>query len=610
MFWKNQTTSRLLVVAALGLSFSGCGGGGSSADVSGPITISTAVSRTTGVAPLSVFFDATATTAAATTRPFHDLEYRWEFGDPTSGAWGQGVNPAASSKNLALGGVAAHVFETPGTYTVRLTVTDGTHSSSTTTTITVTDPDVVFAASTTCISTDGDFTGAPAGSVHVTDSNLTTAMANAIAAGAKRILFKRGQVFTTSASRTSLPVDGPSLIGAFGAGARPIFRSTAGGAALLCADSQHGFVTNDCRIMDIELDGGSFTAPSTSTGIQINGNHNTVLRVHAHDMGEMFSVSGNNAAVVDCTTLNVVGANGNMPMYAQDVFGFFVAGCLLDGGYNNHGEYDLRYQGGKNGIISHNTMVHCGNSKEVFTLRGDYTQKTYVTQYHVISDNILSSVDSPGTLFVAGINPQNSSRNELIRDVVFERNHMISGADGFIMMTLACSDITLRNNLLDNSLSGGPMIVVSYGGNTGGLPALVNNHLYNNTFFSSSSKGVTAIGVRLEGSALSGTEIINNFLYAPNAKNSGFLNDVGADMIDGSSSTADPTLIAHHNSTNAQARTAAPTLTAVPPLTWTDWRLDSGCYAVGAGAAVPIWSDFFLAPLGPTTPRDLGAIGR
>lgn len=97
------------------------------------IGLTFAASRLSGVAPLAVFFDATATTATATTRPFHDIEYKWNFGDPAGSpvngtTWTNGSRAGASSRNAATGPVAAHVFETPGTYTVALTAFDGTNT--------------------------------------------------------------------------------------------------------------------------------------------------------------------------------------------------------------------------------------------------------------------------------------------------------------------------------------------------------------------------------------------------------------------------------------------------------------------------------------------------
>ena len=104
----------------------------------GPIALSLVASRVSGVAPLTVFFDATGTTAAGTPRPFHDLEYRWDFGDAGKGRWSTGST--TGDRNLATGPVAAHVFETPGTYTVNLTANAAKSSR----VITVQDPDMVF----------------------------------------------------------------------------------------------------------------------------------------------------------------------------------------------------------------------------------------------------------------------------------------------------------------------------------------------------------------------------------------------------------------------------------------------------------------------------------
>src|SRR3989344_3567013 len=109
-----------------------------------PLSMTTA-SRTSGVAPLAVFFDAVDPTASGVSdlgaaRPFHELQYSWDFGDVNSGNWVTDGKP----KNKATGAVAAHVFETPGDYNITLTISDGTQNQSYTQTITVQDPNVVF----------------------------------------------------------------------------------------------------------------------------------------------------------------------------------------------------------------------------------------------------------------------------------------------------------------------------------------------------------------------------------------------------------------------------------------------------------------------------------
>ncbi len=106
-----------------------------------PITVSLVPNRTSGVAPLAVFFDATDTKSTNTVRPFHELLYQWNFGDPNSGTWAT----SKKSKNTATGGVSAHVYEVPGTYTVSLVVTDADGNTATESiVITVDDPNVVF----------------------------------------------------------------------------------------------------------------------------------------------------------------------------------------------------------------------------------------------------------------------------------------------------------------------------------------------------------------------------------------------------------------------------------------------------------------------------------
>jgi hypothetical protein len=147
------------------------------------------------VAPLAVFFDATGTTSTGTTRPFHELGYQWNFGDALA-TW----DTTGSSKNLATGGVAAHVFEQPGTYTVTLTVTDGVNSQTTTSTITVQDPNTVFSgANTTLCYRNGASRSRvlaavppvrPSAIKHLADDRQQLRQAG------KRVLLKRGDVFT------------------------------------------------------------------------------------------------------------------------------------------------------------------------------------------------------------------------------------------------------------------------------------------------------------------------------------------------------------------------------------------------------------------------------
>src|SRR5689334_22269040 len=85
-----------------------------------------AASRTSGVAPLSVFFDALDSAVPAWTSgvvqppagDFAALNYRWDFGEKKAETWPL----SGKSRNSATGYTAVHVFEEPGRYRVQLTV--------------------------------------------------------------------------------------------------------------------------------------------------------------------------------------------------------------------------------------------------------------------------------------------------------------------------------------------------------------------------------------------------------------------------------------------------------------------------------------------------------
>lgn len=110
---------------------------------SGDITVSLVASRTSGPAPLAVHFSAIGTTSAISgvTDPLRQLLYEFNYGDSGAGVW----TVTGESKNVSIGGpLGAHVFETPGVYTVRCTATRGASTGFQEVTITVQDPSVVY----------------------------------------------------------------------------------------------------------------------------------------------------------------------------------------------------------------------------------------------------------------------------------------------------------------------------------------------------------------------------------------------------------------------------------------------------------------------------------
>lgn len=173
----------------------------------GEITVTT--SRASGVAPLSVFFDASATPVADTgffnvddnsvNGSYLDATFYWDF-DLTN------VDATIDHK-YGSGFVAACVFKEPGTYTVRCTVYDNTGSIGyKDTTITVS----AFSGTTYYVSStghdtnnDGLSTGAPF---------LTPAKGLSMLGENIRVLFRNGDTFNISTNPTVNAKTGPAIV--------------------------------------------------------------------------------------------------------------------------------------------------------------------------------------------------------------------------------------------------------------------------------------------------------------------------------------------------------------------------------------------------------------
>lgn len=103
----------LVVAVSFVAACGGGGGGGSTAQLIAPVAW-IAASASSGVAPLTVQFDGSSSSSSGASI----ASYRWSFGDGTP---------------LASGVATSHVFQTPGTFTVTLWVTDSRGQSGSTT---------------------------------------------------------------------------------------------------------------------------------------------------------------------------------------------------------------------------------------------------------------------------------------------------------------------------------------------------------------------------------------------------------------------------------------------------------------------------------------------
>jgi hypothetical protein len=433
----------------------------SGSDGTGQITPSIVTSRTSGVAPLGVFFDASATTGTAATTPFFDLAYCWEFGDPTSGVWGTN----GRSRNEHKGPVAAHVFETPGTYEVTLRIRDSLgRVVEDSVTITVTDPSAVFSGTNTiCFSTSGNFTGAPAGATQVTISTLTDVQPY-IAAG-KRLLLRSGDTFPAGSGAT-FNVSGPGHFGSFGSGALPVIDATGFSSVQILQVATDDDNLEDWRFVD--LDCSSDATNSRFFAAEGSADDITVLRCKCR---------GASAAVVSYTTLDfynnngspghtmytgwffhdcdfgqVVGGAGRLVLGVSGI-NYSIQGCLLDD--STAGEHVLRIFYFDTCVIANNELSKAPVFRLVIKMHdanysginGPGLTVGKPTQKVQTSDNSFDASTGDQDWIVA-MGPQNSTFDERLSLLLIERNFFSGNADTQACLALfSVSGAAIRENI-------------------------------------------------------------------------------------------------------------------------------------------------------------------
>lgn len=618
----------------------------------GGIVLSLVPARTSGVAPLAVFFDASGTTdIAITTRPFHDLEYTWSFGDPGSGTWASGAQPGVSSKNSATGPVAAHVFETPGTYTVSLTAFDGTSTAATTTTITVQNPDTVFAGTNTiCINASGsDFTGCPSGADTSTNSNFVTALSANIAMH-KRILFRRGDTFTAATS-AAITVTGPGIVGAFGTGVAPVVQMTGAetpnNAPILNLSSANTPTIKDWRIMDLELDG---LGKTNSVGIDTHGSIKQVLvlNMNMHDIKDGILFNGSmleylvangypahtmydEMAIVDSTISPVVGLGDGWRIFAAAIH-FSIMGNELGDMVNaaGSGSHVVRIPYISKGVIANNTIARsslnlaikmhgpywCDADSIVGTCDspnnnapmplgysyltntppiGPYAATSGETEQVVVSDNKIIGAGSP-YLVVTG--PRDGVNDERVRDIIIERNwFQASNSLTQKAVVIHSYETTARNNICDMT-GGAPWVACfepSLYSSTSAAHPPYDIRIYSNTAYRGNSGSDFSV-VKIDTTSTNVT-VQNNLAYAPLSTSTMVVNGTGGGG-----------LVQSNNSTPAQIKNTFPAWVSANPSSPENFSLTAGSYARKAGLAVPVWSDFFRTSRPLNGMIDMGAV--
>jgi hypothetical protein len=365
------------------------------------INVSLSASRTSGAAPLYVFFDAGGTTCTGNAQcsiangsggAFRNLDYSWSFGDTgSSGTGNYSWGALGEPRNTSIGPEAGHVYDEGGTFTVTLTVRgpDGAVATATQQ-ITVTSESAQWAGTDTrCYSTSGNFTDCPAGATQVTSSSFSGAETLCDVPD-RRCLFRAGETFTMSGS-WFLDFNGPGLIGSYGSAnsGRAIVNAptpqTGSGQPMFFVRGAGGSnPVSDWRIRDLELSGPGAVFGATGQGPSV---FNVQRRFTNILMQNTLAQPGEWHAGVIIAAQPLNGAGDDIP----DGFGFF-DNDWRDFGYGGGGnifftamqriaivgnriydsvggEHNVRLQHTERGVIYSNTMGDQRPSKGVIDQR-------------------------------------------------------------------------------------------------------------------------------------------------------------------------------------------------------------------------------------------------
>lgn len=477
----------------------------------------TTANRTSGVAPLGVFFDAVGNpplispTLVPQPYGYADLNFEWSFGDDASAVWAN----TGRSKDEAIGFVAGHVYENPGTYLAMLRVTMPNGSQlNYEQTITVQDPAVVYANTSNATAERTYYVSVLGNDNNIGSFNLPfrtveRGLTRLFAAnGPRRLLFRRGDSFAGGDGIFVTGRAGPFTIGAYGTGADPVitFNASTNGAALQFSES-----ATDIRVMDLDLFG-----PTVGHGIT-PGVNSLVLRVDITGAGSGISTSelnGNKAGVF----LVEMQIQDSVSQAVYFNFGEHVAllGNTFDGTTDGHlvrcylTHSVIQGNQIRRGAAARHLLKFLGYhpTGDPYRAAGNPTEEV---EYSIISDNLFE--ESRLVSWMVTMGPTDTSKDMRMSNVVFERNVLRAGPSASDMLYLNNSLITVRNNLFDATGSSPDTTAVRVT-QRGIEPPPTAHRIVHNTMYRGDL--LHLVGVQVDSTAQS-TVIRNNLISGENA---------------------------------------------------------------------------------------------
>lgn len=451
----------------------------------GNIVASLTSNRISGVAPLAVQFDASNTTSSSVSTAFHLLRYDFNFGDDRGQSWSVSGLP----KNTQSGGpIAAHVFDNPGTYTVRVTARNPSNgdSAQATLTITVQDPNVVFSGNNTiCVSTSANYTGCPAGAVQQTSIPSIQSQ--------KRILLKRGESFGGISINHGIS---NVLIGSYGSGNKPrVNRVDIGALNPSSSSFPTEIITMDLNIQEsftqyvtgsrLLLYRCDFDVPSsTDVDSQIGLSSALEYIVENHTLAANQYYQPREIFIVE----NVAFGSTSTPH--TNMSGIGSQTVIMGNRMGIARQHTIRMYRMNKGFIAHNQLRGISSDGIRVALKlhsgglGEYNDNyaisgnTWASRKVIIANNVLGDPNDTNS-FTGGASPQNSGPDsrEGLEDIILENNRFHRGPltnTEFILMGRRVSN---RGNV---RIDGGQCNINQFGNSYELLPAEWNGPYFNN----------------------------------------------------------------------------------------------------------------------------------
>lgn len=413
-------------------------------------------SRTSGPAPLAVFFDATTTTdSSPSVDAFRQIGYRFTFDDASAGTWQHSGLP----KNEQIGGpLAAHVFDTPGTYTVRVQARDASGGSSeAAVTINVVSADAAFSGNNTvCISKSSDFNGCPAGAQQISSAISWPAFQSG-----KRYLLRAGHDFTSlgEVSLGQFLTSGIAdfQLSSFGAGAKPRLGNISFNGSQNPTSSNRG---KPERATVMNLDTPSIGSWYSSSDLLFY--RNSLTRGGSIGLSGIFVYelqrSGSNGWQVPSNNFAVENDIGLTDAGGDGITGLGTRLVILGNNVDRTNQHNVRLWQGHKVFVAHNRLP--GHSTDV--IRHGFKMHSAGTGANVSdlsapqvfsqrSSEVVLANNSFGASnnnqnWLAAIGPQNNEALEAIEKVVAEDNRFVRGSNHYLDLYFVGRNVTERGN--------------------------------------------------------------------------------------------------------------------------------------------------------------------